>query len=175
MLKRILTLATVAVLSVSALPPAAQAQQAAEPASIGVFGKWEAWQLDEPSGKVCYMLARPDKDSGAYKTRGNIYVLITHRPAEGTKNVFSYIAGYEYKAKSAANIKIGDKKFSLFTQGETAWAADADTDNALAEAIRKGSTMVVTGTSSRGTVTTDTFSLKGSGGAHDAIGKACGI
>ncbi len=149
--------------------------RAAEPQKLGDFNTWEAWVLEDEGGKVCYMLSPPTKDSGAYKSRGDIYALVTHRPAEGTKNVFSYIAGYEYQAKSEATLKIGDKKFGLFTQSETAWAPDANTDNAITEAIRKGSTMVVTGTSSRGTATTDTFSLKGSGDAHEAINKACGI
>ena len=149
---------------------------AAEPVSIGKFGQWEAWEMqDEGGGKVCYMLAQPTRDQGAYKSRGKIYALITHRPGEGSKNVFSYISGYEYKEKSEATLKIGDKKFDLFTQAETAWAPDANTDNTISETIRKGSTMVVTGTSARGTATTDTFSLKGSGDAHDAINKACGV
>lgn len=149
---------------------------AADPVSIGKFGQWEAWEMqDEGGGKVCYMLAKPTKDQGAYKARDKIYALITHRPAEGSKNVFSYIAGYQYKDKSEAVLKIGEKKFSLFTQSETAWAPDANTDNMISEAMRKGATMVVTGTSARGTATTDTFSLKGSGDAHDAINKACGI
>ena len=142
---------------------------------LGNFGSWEAWELENADGKVCYMMSKAGKHSGAYKTRGSIYALVTHRPAEGSKNVFSYMAGYEYQAKSEATLKIGDNKFPLFTQGETAWAPDADTDNAIAVALRKGSSMVVTGTSSRGTVTTDTFSLKGSGDAHEAINKACGL
>ena len=149
--------------------------QAADPRKLGNFGVWEAWELEDTGGKVCYMLAKPTKHAGNYRSRGDIYALITHRPAEGTKNVFSYIAGYEYQAKSEATLKVGDQTFGLFTQAETAWAPDANTDNTIAEAIRKGSNMVVTGTSSRGTATTDTFSLKGSGGAHEAINKACGI
>ena len=148
---------------------------AAEARSLGEFGNWQTWEMEEDGGKVCYMLSEPTKDQGAYKARGKIYAVITHRPAEGTKNVFSYNAGYDYKPKSEASLKVGDKVFGLFTQGDTAWAPDANTDNAISEALRKGASLVVTGTSSRGTATTDTFSLKGSGAAHDAISKACGI
>ncbi len=172
MLRRFLTVvAMAAVMAAGSIGSA----KAAEPKSLGTFSTWEAWELEDEGGKVCYMLSAPTKDSGAYKSRGDIYALVTHRPAEGTKNVFSYIAGYEYQAKSEASLKINDKKFGLFTQGETAWAPDANTDNAITEAIRKGSNMVVSGTSSRGTATTDSFSLKGSGDAHEAINKACGI
>lgn len=148
---------------------------AADTRSLGEFGVWQTWEMDESGGKVCYMLAAPTKHQGAYKARDSIYAVITHRPGEGSKNVFSYKAGYDYKPKSEVSLKIGEQTFGLFTQGDTAWAPDANTDNAIAEALRKGSNFVVKGTSSRGTATTDTFSLKGSGAAHDAISKACGV
>ena len=41
--------------------------------------------------------------------------------------------------------------------------------------MRKGRTMVVTGTSTRGTLTTDTYSLSGFTKASRAIAKACGL
>lgn len=149
--------------------------QANEPVLIGTYGKWQAFKLTENGGQVCYMVAKPTSAKGNYSSRGDVYALITHRPAEGTRNVFSYITGYGYKPTSNATLKIDGSSYLLFTQDDTAWAPDADTDNKLAEAIKKGTRMVVTGTSARGTLTTDTFSLSGSTAAHDAIGKACGL
>ncbi|NCC22096.1 MAG: hypothetical protein EOM26_06490 [Alphaproteobacteria bacterium] len=148
---------------------------AADPKPIGTYGEWSAYTFSEGGNKVCYMASQPRKAEGDYTRRGDIYALITHRPAEGTKNVFSYITGYEYKPASDVTIQIGSERFTLFTQGETAWAPDAETDDALAKAIRAGSTMVVTGTSKRGTPTTDSYSLSGSSAAHDAITKECGL
>lgn len=171
MIKHYLILATALWMLGAGAAPA----YAADPRLVETFGKWQAWVLEDESGKVCYMLSTPDKHNGAYKARGDIYALITHRPGEGSKNVFSYIAGYDYQPGSGVNLKIGDKTFPLFTHKDTAWAQDATFDNAIAEAVRKGSTMVITGTSARGTLTTDTFTLKGSGGAHDMINKECGI
>lgn len=159
-------------LAFAALPGVAQAS---EPTRIGVYGDWTAYEFVENGNKVCYMAAKEKTAEGNYNSRGDIYALITHRPAENSKNVFSYITGYPYKEGSEASVKIGGQTFSLFTQGETAWAPDADADARIAQAIQKGSTMVVKGTSTRGTLTTDTFSLKGSGAAYDAISKACGI
>jgi len=148
---------------------------ASEPKSIGTFGEWTAYTFTEDGKKVCYMAGKPKKAEGDYTKRGDIYALITHRPAEGSKNVFSYITGYTYKQMSDATAKIDGRNFALFTQNNTAWAPDAQTDNKLTKAIREGSTMVVTGTSSRGTKTTDTFSLSGSSAAYKAITKACGL
>lgn len=142
---------------------------------IGTYGKWSSYVMEENGNKVCYMVSKPTKAKGNYSRRGDIFALITHWPSEGTKNVFSYMTGYTYKTASDATLKIGSQSFTLFTQDETAWAADQETDNKIATAVRKGSSFTVKGTSSRGTLTTDTFSLKGSSAAHDAISTECGI
>lgn len=142
---------------------------------IGTYGDWSAYVFTEGGNKVCYMASQPKKAEGKYSSRGEVFALVTHRPAEGSKNVFSYIAGYSYKEGSEATVTIDGGTTSLFTQKDTAWAADGVTDTKLAEGITKGSKMVVKGTSGRGTATTDTFSLKGTGSAYEAIGKECGI
>lgn len=149
--------------------------RASESKLISTHGDWSVYSFTENGNKVCYMAAKEKKAEGNYSSRGEIFALITHRPAEGSKNVFSYIAGYPYKEGSEVSVQVGSEKFTLFTQDETAWAADADADNRLTDAIRKGSTMVVKGVSRRGTQTTDTFGLSGSGDAYAAISKECGI
>ena len=149
--------------------------QASEPRLIGTYGNWSAYVFTEDGNKVCYMASQPTSAEGNYTRRGDIFALVTHRPAEGTKDVFSYITGYTYKPGSDAIVRIGSNSFTLFTQDETAWTPDGETDVKLARAIRAGSNMTVKGSSSRGTLTTDTFSLKGSGAAHDAISQECGI
>ncbi len=148
--------------------------QASDPKLISTYGDWAAYTFEENGNKVCYMASKPTKAEGNYKVRGDIFVLVTHRPAEKSKNVFSYIAGYTYKTNEEVTVMIDGKRFTLFAHKDMAWTSTAETDTALSEALRKGSKMVVEGVSSRGTKTKDTFSLRGSGGAHDAINKACG-
>lgn len=148
--------------------------QAGEPRLVGTFGKWDAYVFTEGSSKVCYMSSRPETAAGNYSKRGEVYALVTHRPSERTKDVFSYIAGYDYKPGSEATLSIDKTKITLFTQDDTAWAPDSDSDRKLAEAIRTGSKMVVKGQSTRGTQTTDTFSLNGSSKAYEKISKECG-
>jgi len=148
--------------------------QASEPKLIGTFGDWSAYKFLENGNNVCYMASQPKTDVGNYTRRGDIFALITHRPAEKTRDVFSYIAGYPYKNDSDVTIQVNGKTFKLFTQDETAWTPDAEGDLALSRAIRAGSKMIVKGMSKRGTKTTDTYSLKGSSKAYSAISKACG-
>ncbi len=147
---------------------------AGEPRMLQTYGDWDAYVFEESDSKVCYMAAKPAKHEGKYKSRGDIHALITHRPAEGTKNVFSYIAGYSYKPASDAVIDIDGQKFTLFTKDDTAWALKPETDEQIAKAIRDGKTMIVTGTSSKGTATKDTYKLVGSSDAYNRISKECG-
>lgn len=149
--------------------------QAEEPKLLSTHGDWTAYAFKEGAGTVCYMASSPKKSQGNYKKRDQIFALVTHRPAENTKNVFSYIAGYTYQSGSDVEMTIDGQKFTLFTHKDMAWAKDAETDNKITTAIQKGSKMVVKGKSARGTDTTDEFSLKGTGAAHDAINKACKV
>lgn len=149
--------------------------KASDPELLSTHNDWSAYMFKENGNKVCYMASAPRKAEGDYTKRGEIYALITHRPSEDSKDVFSYITGYSYKPNSNVKVTIGGKEFVLFTQEDTAWAPDSETDEKLADAIRRGNTMIVRGTSSRGTKTKDTFSLRGSSAAYDAISKECGV
>ena len=148
---------------------------ASEPKLLATHGDWSTYTFTENGNKVCYMASQPKKAQGNYTKRGDIFALITHRPAEGTRDVFSYITGYPYKPGSEVTIAAAGQKFTLFTQDDTAWTPDAAADGKLAQAIRNGNSMVVKGTSKRGTLTTDTFGLRGSTAAHDQITKECGL
>ncbi len=149
--------------------------EASDPKIIGEYNDWVAYVFMENNSKVCYMLSQPKKEEGNYKQRGDVFALITHRPAEGSKHVFSYNAGYPYKPDSEVTVRIDNQNFTLFTQGESAWAPDEATDSKLASAIQRGNSLTVKGSSIRGTATTDTFGLKGSSAAYKAISAECGI
>ena len=156
----------------AALYSAAQAQ-GIEP--VGDYGDWSAFKFSEDGNPACYMSSEPTKASGDYKKRGAVFAIVTHRPAEKRIGEVSIIAGYSYQKDSAVEIAIGNQAFELFTQDDGAWALDSASDKKLIQAMRKGNRMVVKGTSSRGTLTTDTYSLKGFTKAYRAIGKACGL
>ncbi len=161
-----------ALLGAAALVPAAQAQGIKR---IGDYGDWSAFQFSEDGNAACYMSSEPTKASGDYTKRGDVFAIVTHRPAEKRIGEISIIAGYSYKKDSTVAVAIGTQNFELFTQEDGAWALDVAADKTLVLAMSKGSKMVVTGTSARGTLTIDTYSLKGFTKAYNAIGKACGI
>lgn len=142
---------------------------------VGNFGDWSAFVDGKGKSKICYVASVPKKETGKYKSRGNSYILVTHRPRNKARDVVELRAGYTYKKGSNVALVVGDKKFGLFTDGGTAWARDPKTDAAVAKAMIKGKDMIVKGTSSRGTNTVDTYSLIGFTAAYRAIGKACGV
>lgn len=138
-------------------------------------GDWTVIEEKEGGGKVCFVATAPTKSEGKYKKRGEIFLLVTHRPAEKANGVVSIQTGYAYKARSDATVRIKTKAFKLFTDGENAWARDNATDRALVNAMKSGNRLVVSGISGRGTRTTDTYSLAGFTAAYKAASKACGV
>ncbi len=146
---------------------------AADPVELGSYGVWKALSFSEAGGKVCFMTAKPEKQEGKFTKRGDVAFFITHWAKEGTRDVVSVSIGYPFRGGSNLNVTIDGKAYTMATDGEMAWATDVATDKAMSEAVRKGSKMVVKGVSKRGTETTDTYSLKGSGDAYKAISNAC--
>ena len=143
--------------------------------ALGKHGDWEAFTEQESGKLICYMGAEPIKSVGKYTNRGRTFLLITHRPAEKSKNVISLQAGYRFKKTSEVKLVIGESSFKLFTDEQWAFAANSATDDDLVKSMIRGAALIVKAVSSRGTQTTDTYSLRGFTAAYKAIGKACKI
>ncbi|MBT3557998.1 MAG: hypothetical protein HN644_04950 [Rhodospirillales bacterium] len=143
--------------------------------ALSEHGVWTVFKTVEGGSPVCFAGSEPQKDEGDYTKRGDIYILVTHRPAVKELDVISIEAGYDYQKGLDATVTIGGGKFELFTSGSTAWARDSATDKKMVNAMKKGSAMIVTGKSWRGTKTKDTYSLTGFTAAYNAARKACGL
>ncbi len=153
---------------------AGAAAQAQDIKRLEGAGDWRAYSFQEKGNPVCYMVSEPKKDEGNYSKRGDIYLMVTHRPAEKSVDVVNVVAGYDYRADSQVKVKVDADVFDLFTHKDTAWAATEDEDKQLVKAMIKGKTMVIQGVSSRGTNTKDTYSLIGFTRAYKSINQACG-
>ena len=104
------------------------------------------------------------------KVRNEVQTLIGY-PMQPTSDSFSHSAdidGKSYPMKS-----IPDDPSTPIKDNEAAWLASMDDEAGFVAALKKGSKLVVHGTSSRGTKTADTYSLSGVTAAMDAIDKAC--
>ncbi len=169
---RLFALALLAAPLVFAAAAPAQAQTMQR---IGDFTDWSAFEAQENGKPVCFLVSRPKTDEGNYTRRGDIYAMVAQRPEEDRIDEATFIAGYTFREGSAVRVTIGDRQFTLFTQDDGAWAPDDQTNTALVKAMISGIEMVVEGTSSRGTATTDTYSLRGFTAAYKAAREACGL
>lgn len=146
---------------------------AAQQRSLGTFGDWTAMADGSSAKKLCYIGTTPKKSEGKYTSRGDVHMLVTHRPADKVRGEISLTSGYPFREGKDVEVNIDGKTFKLFSRGENAWAYDAAVDRAIVAAMKAGKAMIVRGTSARGTLTTDTYSLSGFSAALAAIDKAC--
>ena len=157
----------------------AQAKKPASPADqavlLGQFGDWGAYTASPGGKKVCFALSKPTSavTDPAGRNRDPAYAFISTRPAEKVKNEVSVIVGYPQKPGHDANGTIGSATYVMYTQNDGAWVKNAAEETQMVEAMRKGADLVIKSESSRGTKTTDTYSLKGVGEALDKVAAEC--
>jgi hypothetical protein len=156
----------------AAKPPAVSGAKAER---LGDAQGWSAFAETDKNAKACYLVGRPVKSDPDNLKRGDVYVYVTHRPAEKSFNVVSFAAGYPYKDATDAELTVDTHKFMLFTSKESAWSRDAATDKAVVEAMAKAKQAMLKGVSARGTATTDTYALDGFASMLAQIDKACGV
>ncbi len=141
---------------------------------LGTYNGWQAYTYQAKDSRVCYIFAAPDKSEAAKKVkRDPMYFLVTHFPGRGVKGQVSTIIGYPFKDGSNVSVAVDTATYDLFAQGDTAWAGSPDIEKAIVTAMKTGKSLVVTGTSSKGTETKDTYSLAGVSAAMDKIDAIC--
>lgn len=156
-----------------AAPSLAADPPADAPEVLGTFGEWTSFAEGNDKAKLCYAASAPIKKEGKYTSRGDTAVLVTHNLSDGSFDVVSIVAGYEFKPDEDVLAQVDSKKFTMFSKGDRAWNAEGKDDQAMVAAMKRGRNLLVIGTSSRDTRTTDTYSLSGFTKAYQAIGKAC--
>ena len=147
----------------------------AEPVEMLVSKDWGAYRYDNNDSRICFVSSVPTKSKGKYnpKNRGDIRVFVSHGPGKAERDVVQVIAGYRYKLQSDVSLTIDGKAFKLFTIEDRAYAESEEDDRRIIVLMRRGSRMTIVGTSSRGTKTTDTYSLSGFTKTKAVIDKTC--
>jgi hypothetical protein len=160
-------------LTLSVLIGAMSAAAAQSTTPLGQFNRWSAYTYLAGGAKVCYAVTQPTDMQPRGVNRDPVYIFVTNRPKEGVRHEVSVITGYPYKEGSKTEVKIGADTFVMFTKDDGAWVENAAEETRLIGAMKAGSDMVVSGTSRRGTVTTDTYSLSGVTAALKKIDTEC--
>lgn len=146
---------------------------AEDPKFIDEFNDWSAYSYKAGGGQVCYVVSQPKDSEPKNVRRDKVFFLVQHRPKDKVSSEVSTIIGYKFKSGSMAQIDIDGNELTLFTNGDGAWAESGSVDRKIVAAMKAGKSMVVTGTSSRGTKTTDRYSLSGITAAMNKIDSIC--
>jgi invasion protein IalB len=154
------------------------ANPTAQATLLGQYGDWGAYSATPGGQKVCFALSKPtssvDTPPNRRTAANAVYLFISTRPAEKVSNEISVlVTGYVFKPNTEASVVVGTSNFAMYTQNDGAWVKNAAEESKLIEAMRKGADVVIKATTSRGTQTTDTFSLKGIGQAVDRVAQEC--
>ncbi|WP_300033167.1 invasion associated locus B family protein [uncultured Roseobacter sp.] len=138
---------------------------------------WNVFVEDNP--KECWGVSVPTETVNTRDgrvvaaNRGQILLMVSYQPGSNVAGQVSFTGGYPFRDGSQVSINIGGTDFSMFTEGEWAWPASPSDDAKLVSAMKRGANAVVTGVSSRGTTTKDTFSLLGFTAAVEDAEKRC--
>ena len=133
------------------------------------IGKWSFEKADE----YCYIgsLAK-ETDLPSDKKRGDFYVLV-YKNIGNPDTVVQIEAGYSYKVSSSIIISIDKGEYKFYTTEDLPTAAWTEEDSKVIFAMKKGLELRVTGESSRGTVTNDTYTLNGFTAAYNKLTDDC--
>lgn len=139
---------------------------------------WSVFVEDSPT--ECWVVSAPKSTVNTKEgkvvavNRGDILLFVSFRPGSNVSGEVSFTGGYPFKSDSTVNLKIGSASYELFVDGEWAWPASKAEDAKITTSMRRGASAIVTGMSSRGTKTEDTFSLLGFTAALEEAEKRCG-
>ena len=152
---------------------AAGAAQAQAQERIGAFKYWSAFTADAPDGKVCWAATAPINTEYSGDARGDVFLMVSFRPSADVAGEVSIISGYPYDEKRTAQAKVGSDTFSFFTSEDGAWLETRREEAQMVKAMKAGSKAFVTGYSSGGKRSNDSFSLLGFTKAYNAARQAC--
>ena len=142
---------------------------------VTLLEKFKDWTAYAATGtpKVCFAVAKPTKSNPEKIKRGPILFYISQWPGDKVTNEVSVKMGYPFGEGAKTTVTVGTEKFELFTKDEGAFVEKPETETKLLDAMKTGNTMKIEGKSSRGTATTDTYSLNGLSDAIDRAAKEC--
>ena len=131
-----------------------------------------SWTLSKDDD-WCYIGSLPIKsDLPETKKRGENYILV-YKIIGNDENIIQVEAGYQYNLNKDIVAKIDDTSFKFYSTEDSFETAWTDNDQKVIYAMKKGLKLVLSGQSSRGTITNDTYTLKGFTSAINKLNKDC--
>ena len=132
-------------------------------------GKWsfikdETW---------CYIGSLPLKsDLPDTKKRGENYILV-YKLIGSDEKIIQIEAGYNYNLSADILVKIDQAEYGFYTTKDSSDTAWTNNDSEVIYAMKMGLELILNGESSRGTITNDTYTLKGFTAALNKLNEDC--
>ena len=121
----------------------------------------------------CYIGSLPIKsDLPETKKRGENYILV-YKIIGSEENIVQVEAGYQYNLDKDIIVKIDNAPFEFYSTEDSSETAWTNNDDKVVYAMKKGLELVLSGQSSRGTITNDTYTLTGFTSAINKLNKDC--
>ena len=131
-----------------------------------------SWTLTK-NNDWCYIGSLPIKsDLSETKIRGENYILV-YKIIGSDENIVQVEAGYQYNLENDIVVKIDNTSFKFYSTKDSSETAWTDNDEKVIYAMKKGLELLLSGHSSRGTITNDTYTLKGFTSAINKLNKDC--
>jgi hypothetical protein len=132
-------------------------------------GTWSFVKTDT----YCYIGSLAiETDLDPEKNRGDNYLLV-YKNIGNPETIVQIEAGYDYKIGPEISVTIDKGKYTFYTTEDLPSAAWTNEDNKVVFAMKKGLKLIITGESNRGTITNDTYSLKGFTAAFNKLSEDC--
>lgn len=141
---------------------------------LGDFNAWSAYTTSDGTGKLCFVMSKPQDIRPQPEGYTESYLYLTHRPAENISNELNFVAGYTLAPEKTAAMRIGSNSYDLFVETDAAWLDDPAQSENLAGSMRAGSSLTIVSTTADGIEVTETYSLSGVTAASRAIDGECG-
>ena len=131
-----------------------------------------SWTLTKDND-WCYIGSLPIKsDLPETKKRGDNYILV-YKIIGSDENIVQIEAGYQYNLDKDIIVKIDNTSFKFYSTEDSSDTAWTDNDEKVINAMKKGLELVLSGQSTRGTITNDTYTLKGFTSAINKLNEDC--
>ena len=141
--------------------------------SSSIFGLEKgSWTLSK-NDDWCYIGSLPiQSDLPETKKRGENYILV-YKIIGSDENIIQVEAGYQYDLNKDIVVKIDNTSFKFYSTEDSSETAWTDNDEKVIYAMKKGLELILSGQSSRGTLTNDIYTLKGFTSAINKLNKDC--
>ena len=132
-------------------------------------GKWSFVKDDT----WCYIGSLPLKsDLPDTKKRGENYILV-YKLIGSDEKIIQIEAGYNYNLSADIIVKIDQAEYGFYTTEDSSDTAWTNNDSEVIYAMKMGLELILNGESSRGTITNDTYTLKGFTAALNKLNEDC--